>query len=213
MATDRDKIIEERKRLRSEYRELFDSVSSVLFRHDPIEINFETNTDEYEPEVCTILPRLGDCASEADVARVVHEEFMRWFGEDSVSTADQYAEISAEIWRLWLRFQQEAKQAKLPSVAEGDVGGQSASAKKEQFGFGFYLVLGVLVVGLSLSSSQGPPAGSGLMNLLAVFCGLQAYLRRRTFLQRVCSLLLFAVGLGLLFSPLVAAIYVGWLRR
>jgi hypothetical protein len=104
-------------------------------------------------------------------------------------------------------------QVKLLPVGEGDVGGQPASAKKEQFGFGFYLVLGVLVVGLSLSSSQGPPAGSGLMNLLAGFCGLQAYLRRRTFLQRVCSLLLFAVGLGLLFSPLVAAIYVGWLRR
>ena len=103
-------------------------------------------------------------------------------------------------------------QAKLDAVAEGDVGGQSASAKKEQFGFGFYLVLGVLVVGLSLSSSQGPPAGSGVMNWLAVFCGFQAYLKRRTFLQRVCSLLLFAVGLGLLLSPVVAVIYVEWLR-
>ena len=110
MTTDRERIIEERKRLRSEYRELFDTVSSLLFRHDPIEINFETNTDEYEPEVGTILPRLRDCASEADVVRVVHEEFMRWFGEDSVGSAEQYAEISAEIWRLWLRFQQEAEQ-------------------------------------------------------------------------------------------------------
>jgi hypothetical protein len=110
MATDRESIIEERKRLRCEYRKLFDSVSSLLFQYDPLGINFETNTDEYDPEVGTILPRLRDCASEADVVRVVHEEFMRWFGEDSVGSADQYAEISAEIWRLWLRFKQEAEQ-------------------------------------------------------------------------------------------------------
>jgi hypothetical protein len=109
MTTDRERIIEERKRLRSEYRELFDSVSSLLFRHDPIEINFETNTDEYEPEVGTILPRLRDCASEADVLRVVHEEFVRWFDPDTAGSADRYEEISKEIWQHWLEFQKPNK--------------------------------------------------------------------------------------------------------
>ncbi len=106
MNTDRERIIEERKRLRSEYRDLFDSVASLLFRHDPIEINFETNTDEYEPEVGTILPRLRDCASQEDALRVVHEEFARWFDQDTAGSADRYEEISKEIWQLWLQFQQ-----------------------------------------------------------------------------------------------------------
>jgi hypothetical protein len=114
MTTDRKKIIEERKRLRSEYRELFDSVSSLLFLHDPIEINFETNTDEYEPEVGTILPRLRDCASEEDVLRVVHEEFVRWFDQDTAGSADRYEEISREIWQHWLEFQ-EAEQDVAPN--------------------------------------------------------------------------------------------------
>jgi len=50
----------ERQALRRHYPVLFDEVSSILFRHDPIGINFETNTDEYEPEVGTILPRLKE---------------------------------------------------------------------------------------------------------------------------------------------------------
>jgi len=106
MTTDREIIIEERKGLRSEYRDLFESFSSLLFRHDPIEINFETNTDEYEPEVGTILPRLRGCASQEDVLRVVHEEFLRWFDEDTAGPADRYVEISSEIWQHWLEFQQ-----------------------------------------------------------------------------------------------------------
>ena len=47
----REEIIAERKRLKAEYRELFDEVSKLLFQHDPIGINFEDNTDEYEPEI------------------------------------------------------------------------------------------------------------------------------------------------------------------
>lgn len=106
MSTDRERIIDERNRLRSEYRELFESVSSLLFRHDPIEINFETNTDEYEPEVGTILPRLRECVSQEDVLRVVHEEFVRWFDQDAAGSADRYQEISKQIWLHWLEFQQ-----------------------------------------------------------------------------------------------------------
>jgi hypothetical protein len=104
-------------------------------------------------------------------------------------------------------------QSILPPVAEGDVLVQSNSMMKERFGFGFYMTLGLLVVGFSFSEPLGPPAGNGLMNLVSAFSGLQAYLRRRTGLQRVFSLLLFAVGLGLFLSPALASIYVEWIRR
>jgi hypothetical protein len=57
-----DTGIERRKRLKQEYGELFDQTSAILFRHDPIGINFEDNTGEYDPEAGTILPRLAACA-------------------------------------------------------------------------------------------------------------------------------------------------------
>ena len=46
-------------------------------RHDPVGINFESNTDEYEPEVGTILPQLRSCKSADDVRRMVDREFVR----------------------------------------------------------------------------------------------------------------------------------------
>ena len=53
----------ERNRLKAAYGSLYESVLEALFRHDPICINYGNNTDEYEPEVGTILPRLETCRS------------------------------------------------------------------------------------------------------------------------------------------------------
>jgi len=101
MSRTREEILEDRRRLRAEYGELFNSTAALLFRHDPVGINFELNTDEYEPEAGTILPRLRDCQSANDVQKVVHEEFVRWFGGSSAGPLESYAEISSEIWHLW----------------------------------------------------------------------------------------------------------------
>ena len=97
----REQILEERRQLRAEYGELFDSLAALLFRHDPIGINFEENTDEYEPEVGTILPQLRSCESEEDVLAIVHQEFVRWFSEGDAGPPQRYAQIASEIWELW----------------------------------------------------------------------------------------------------------------
>jgi hypothetical protein len=86
---------------RKKYGRLFDDVAAVLFRHDPIGINFSTNADEYTPEARTILPRLVSCQSEADALRVVLEEFHRWFGEDIHEEKVDYKSIAADVWNLW----------------------------------------------------------------------------------------------------------------
>ncbi len=99
----REEIIEERRMMKTMYGELFDATAALLFRHDPIGINFDDNTDEYEPEVGTILPRLKSCLSENDVCRVVHEEFEQWFGIDA-GTQKRYEPIAAELWQLWQKF-------------------------------------------------------------------------------------------------------------
>src|ERR1700722_5328594 len=78
MARTREEILEARRRLKEEYGQLFESVAALLFRHDPVGINFDTNTDEYEPEVGSILPRLRTCNSADEARGVVYEEFVRW---------------------------------------------------------------------------------------------------------------------------------------
>jgi hypothetical protein len=93
---------ERRKRLKNEYGELFDQTSAILFRHDPIGINFEENADEYDPEVGTILPRLGACASAIEVRHVVFEEFCKWFDLENDGDETSYGAIAEELWALWL---------------------------------------------------------------------------------------------------------------
>lgn len=104
MTKTREDILEERRRLRAEYRELFDEISTLLFQHDPIGINFDHNTDEYEIETGTILPRLRHCRSVDDVQKVVHEEFVRWFGSATAGPAEHYTEIASQIWQLLQRY-------------------------------------------------------------------------------------------------------------
>lgn len=105
MPKTRDEILEERRRLRLKYGELFDATAGLLFRHDPIGINFDNNADEYEPEVGTILPRLHACQSPGDVLKVVHEEFVRWFDPATAGPQERYAKIASELWQLWQRHE------------------------------------------------------------------------------------------------------------
>jgi hypothetical protein len=88
----------ERQRLKREYGGLYDEVLEILFRNDPIGINFEVNTDEYEPEVGTILPRLKEAHSPEDLQKIIHQEFVRWFGADIAGSRGKYAKIAQEIW-------------------------------------------------------------------------------------------------------------------
>ena len=101
MPSTREEIVEERRRLRAEYGELFNATAALLFRHDPAGINFDENTNEYEPEAGTILPRLHNCHTVDDVARVVHEEFVRWFGAGIAGQPATYSKIGADIWSVW----------------------------------------------------------------------------------------------------------------
>ena len=73
----------------------------MLFEADPIGINFGDNTDEYEPETGTILPKLARAKSVDDVQTIVHEEFCRWFDEVDVGARENYKEVSVKIWEAW----------------------------------------------------------------------------------------------------------------
>jgi len=93
---------EESKRRRSElkvrYAALFASFAEILFRLDPAGINFEINSDEYEPEAGTILPRVIDATSVEEIVPVLREEFSRWFGVGIQRPGITYEEIARELY-------------------------------------------------------------------------------------------------------------------
>ncbi len=102
---------EAREAVRQGQPTLFAAVSEAMFRHDPIGINFEDNTDEYDGEAGTVIPRLTACSSVSDAESVLHEEFVRWFGEDTAGDRARYAALAAEVWRLWQQMHAEPRNA------------------------------------------------------------------------------------------------------
>jgi hypothetical protein len=90
-----------RAKLRKQYRDLYDRLAELFFKTDPIRINFGDNTDEYEPEVETILPRLQQCTSELECLKVIHEEFVRWFDVQTAGPISNYETIARQTWLLW----------------------------------------------------------------------------------------------------------------
>jgi hypothetical protein len=66
-------------------------------------LDYEVNTDEYEPEAGTIITRLTDCSSYLDARKMIHEEFLRWFYSD-VGDEHEYTGIAKEIWDAWVAF-------------------------------------------------------------------------------------------------------------
>jgi len=69
-------------------------------------INFETNTDEYDPELGTILPRLNKASNYLDVSTIVYEEFKKWFDEDMAEKIPKtsYDNLARDMWNAWEKY-------------------------------------------------------------------------------------------------------------
>jgi hypothetical protein len=95
-----------RAELKKSHAALFQEVSAILYRLDPIGIGARIGSpsDEYDAEAGTIIPRLGACQSARDVQTVVFEEFVRWFGDDIAGKPDLYEEEGTRIWKAWPRY-------------------------------------------------------------------------------------------------------------
>jgi hypothetical protein len=105
MRREAKKIRAERHQLKTKYGNLYKEAMEILFRHDPIGINFDFNADEYEPEVETILPRLKEATSQRELRKIIHEEFVQWFSPLDVGSESRYENIASEIWAAWIRHQ------------------------------------------------------------------------------------------------------------
>lgn len=96
--------VNKRKQIKEQYGVVFNTLSEILFRHDPIGINFEDNTDEYNPEAGTILPRLETATTEEQVLQIIHEEFIQWFDANTAGSKENYQALAREVWEMWQRF-------------------------------------------------------------------------------------------------------------
>ena len=64
------------------YQALVAAVERAIREADPIGlVEGGAPSDEYAPEIGTILPRLASAHQADDVTGVLHEEFLRWFGD------------------------------------------------------------------------------------------------------------------------------------
>lgn len=88
-----------RKVARQRFDKLRRAVADAINAADPLGLlEAGASRDEYEPEIGTILPRLADAQSADDVRRILHEEFVRWFGEHSAGAAAAYDTPAQQIW-------------------------------------------------------------------------------------------------------------------
>jgi RNAse (barnase) inhibitor barstar len=90
----------QRQRLLVGQEDLVAQLERLLFRHDPVGLNFGENVDEYRPEVETITLRLPEVTNEADLLRIIHEEFVRWHDIDVAGRPSRYEGIASEIWAV-----------------------------------------------------------------------------------------------------------------
>jgi len=102
LRTDRQQRERERYQLDLEFDWLYDAVLALLAEHDPIGIAFHPS--EYDPEVRTILPRLGEAATVEDLTRILHEEFVRWFCPRTAGLPSRYWPIAEDLWEVYLRW-------------------------------------------------------------------------------------------------------------
>lgn len=93
--------------LKAAHGRLYTEVSRLLREADPIRlITIGAPDDEYDLEVSTILPRLREAHSAADVQKLVHEEFVHWFDAGTAGPIILYTKVAEKIWGVWLTFKE-----------------------------------------------------------------------------------------------------------
>jgi hypothetical protein len=79
------------------YRDAFMRLAQILFEEDPVGISFGDNTDEYEAEAGTILPKLRECETVEQVQALLYSEFVRWFDVETAGPPDAYRGAAERI--------------------------------------------------------------------------------------------------------------------
>ena len=91
------------------YQALVVAVERAMNEADPIGLlEGGAPADEYGPEIGTIVPRIAKLERPDDVATVLHEEFVRWFGEGTAGPREAYEAPARQIWAALLEYRKSA---------------------------------------------------------------------------------------------------------
>jgi hypothetical protein len=90
------------------YQRLVAAVERAINDADPIGLlELGAPSDEYAPEIRTILPRLENVRGLNEVVDVLHEEFLRWFGDDGTAgPREAYEAPALRIWDALLEYRE-----------------------------------------------------------------------------------------------------------
>ena len=98
-----DRVQKDASRIR--YDALVHAVTRVINEADPIGLlALECPSDEYSPEVGTIVPRVVKASGPDEVKSILFEEFDRWFGQGSVLRREAFDVPAHAIWKAVLDF-------------------------------------------------------------------------------------------------------------
>ena len=85
------------------YQDLVAAVERAINEADPIGLLAGgAPSDEYAPEIGTIIPLLANAHRPDDVTGVLHGEFLRWFGEGTAGLRQAYEAPARQIWAALL---------------------------------------------------------------------------------------------------------------
>lgn len=87
------------------YQVLAAAIERAINEADPIGLlEAGAPADEYGSEVGTILPRITNAQLPDDVTHVLHEEFLRWFGDGTAGPRQAYEAPARRIWEALLEY-------------------------------------------------------------------------------------------------------------
>lgn len=108
---------QQHRTLQKEYGSFYRTVSEILFRHDPMELDAKHNTGDYDPEVDALLSRIRGAEDLKTLQDLLFEVFRTDFGEGSCGTKDRYDVAAAEIWKAYERHRAQHSASPLPELA------------------------------------------------------------------------------------------------
>ena len=95
--------------MNARYQSLVAAVGRAIGEGDPIGLlEGGAPADEYSPEIGTIVPRVVHAQSVEEVVTVLHEEFLRWFGEGTAGPRQAYEAPARQIWAALLEYRKSA---------------------------------------------------------------------------------------------------------
>ena len=91
--------------MEARYQVLVAAVERALNGADPLGLlEAGAPSDEYGSEIGATLPRIVNAQRSEDVTNVLHEEFLRSFGEGTAGSRQAYEAPAREIWDALLEY-------------------------------------------------------------------------------------------------------------